>query len=272
LKFDNSLFLTREVERDLLVRAKAGDRAARDRLVLAHRPQVIGAARKFARVYPTIDIDDLISEGNIGLMAAIRSFDMEQTVRFATYAVYHIGNRVRDFILRNAAHGVSFAGTTATRALFFKSRMLLMNESASGRPLAEQYQRVANKLGVTVRQLTDFLNFGTSSLDAPPPGGTGEAALSSVGELLVDATAPDPEEHTDESQRAKLLHDALNRLEPRDRLVLISRFMNNETLEGAAATLKVTRERVRQIESRALRRLKDLLIDLQPEPERTAAE
>jgi RNA polymerase sigma-32 factor len=272
----NLRFIRRAMKAPLLARAHehelarrwrdTGDQAALDELIGAYGRMVVSAALKF-RHYG-LPVGDLIQEGHIGLMQAAARFEPARDVRFATYAQWWIRAAIQDFVLRNWS--IVRTGTTAAhKSLFFNLRRV---RAKLGDPSAENMDgatraAVAGALGVTIGDVIEMegrLSGGDRSLDAPVAGEDG--ATRSWGESLVDAN-PDPEATTidvrDAASRARLVRDALGDLSPRERAVIEARRLAEEdasvTLEKLGAKLGVSKERVRQIEARALGKLKAAL-------------
>jgi RNA polymerase sigma-32 factor len=253
--------LSREREFELAKRwRETGDQTALHELINAYTRLVIATASRF-RHYG-LPFGDLIQEGNLGLMHAAARFEPEREVRFSTYAAWWIRSQMQDFILRNWS--IVRTGTTAAhKSLFFNLRRLrarIDNGAGPAQLTAEQRRRIAEELGVTLADVSEMegrLSGGDQSLNA----GVGEDQDVEVQDFLVD-DRPGPESTTmdahDRRLRLKWLSEALGELSPRERTIISERRLREEgvTLEELGKELGVSKERVRQLEARALGKLR----------------
>ncbi len=260
--------LEREHEAELAVRWRDNDdHKAMHELVLAYGRLVVSAASKY-RHYG-LPLGDLIQEGNIGLMQAAGRFEPERGFRFSTYAAWWIRASIQDHILRNWS--IVRTGTTAAhKSLFFKLKRLRARiGEAEGGPLSEQgRQKIAETIGVNVSDvmiMEQRLSGPDASLNASLSGDSETEAQN----FLAD-TRPDPEHVVmqvhDSAVLSRRLDEALSALSPRERLIIFRRRLAEEgaTLEQLGGVLGVSKERVRQLEHRALKKLKKSL-ESQPE-------
>jgi RNA polymerase sigma-32 factor len=241
------------------------DQTAMHRLVAPHMRLVIATAVRF-RHYG-LPLNDLIQEGNLGLMQAAARFEPERAVRFSTYATWWIRAAIQDFVLRNWS--IVRTGTTAAhKALFFNLRRLRARIEGGGREqlTTEGRRRLAHQLNVSeadVSHMESRLAAVDRSLNAVVSE-DGEAAWQ---DLLVD-DRPTPEEtaiaQLDTRRRAGWIGAALRTLPAREQAILRARFFSDETvtLERLGTRLGISKERVRQLEHQALRRLRRQLGDL----------
>jgi len=255
--------LTREYEQDLARRWRDHrDEAALHELASAYMRLVIAMAGRF-RNYG-LPMGDIVQEGNIGLMQAADRFDPERDVRFSTYASWWIRAAIQDFVLRNWS--IVRTGTTAAqKSLFFNLRRLRARIDGGDGQMSEAGRReAAEHLGVSVGDVAMMearLSGPDRSLNAP----VGEDGDAEAVDLLADQR-PDPEETVlgfhDGATRARWLNAALRALNPRERAVIEQRRLAEEqiTLELLGSRLGISKERVRQIESTALRKLRMALI------------
>lgn len=264
-------FLEREEEHQLALRWKNdGDQAALDRLAKAHMRLVISIAARF-RFYG-LPIADLIQEGHIGLLEAAARFEPEREVRFSTYATWWIRASVQDYILRNWSI-VRCGTSSAQKALFFNLRRLrarLSQDGSSG--TSELYGRIAAAVGVSVNDVAVMdlrLSAQDSSLDATM--NADEADSSTRMDFLVD-DKPLPDEVAAEAidgeRRVLWLRDALRVLSDRERRIVDARRLHegeDHTLETLGTQFGISKERVRQIETRAMEKLKRALVTEQPQ-------
>ena len=262
-------FLERDNEHDLAVRWKdLKDEDALHELAEAHMRLVISIAVRF-RHYG-LPVADLIQEGHVGLLEAAARFDPDREVRFSTYATWWIRASIQDYILRNWS--IVRGGTSsAQKALFFNLRRLRAKLSVGGEPRGNSVLlgEIAKALGVAradVEMMDTRLSGPDVSLNAPVADGDGSAPPSERIEFLVDKQ-PLPDETVgsaiDTDRRIGWLKDALTHLSEREYSILRERRLNEEsiTLEELGVRLGISKERVRQIESRALEKLRHALTE-----------
>jgi RNA polymerase sigma-32 factor len=265
-------YLTREDERVLAVAWNdRRDERALHSLIEAHMRLVIAVATKF-RNYG-LPVPDLIQEGHVGLMEAAARFEPEREVRFSTYATWWIRASIQDYILRNWS--IVRGGTSsAQKALFFNLRRLRARITHSSDPHATTEEingRIAAAMGVPkndVAMMSARLSGPDTSLNAPLA--EQEGAASDRMDFLVD-NQPRPDEIVEEAidgdRRMRWLAAALKVLSEREIRIIRERRLQDDaaTLESLGERLGISKERVRQIENRALEKLKRALLDLQPE-------
>ncbi len=249
-------------ERELAERYRQhNDLDAARRLVLAHLRFVVRVARGYAGY--GLPQADLIQEGNIGLMKAVKRFDPGVGVRLVTFAVHWIRAEIHEYILRNWRI-VKVATTKAQRKLFFNLRKATKRLSWLSKGEAED---VAKELGVnkrTVLEMEQRLNAHDTSFDWTP-GDDGEESFKSA----PVHTHPDPcyqpetlveTEQTEQRYRHEL-RVAMSALDDRSREILTQRWLQEEkaTLHDLAAQFGVSAERIRQLEKRALEQIREHL-------------
>lgn len=266
-------FLTREEEQALAIAWRDHrDRAALDRITHAHMRLVIALASKF-RHYG-LSMADLIQEGHVGLMEAAARFEPAREVRFSTYATWWIRAAIQDFVLKNWS--IVRGGTSsAQKALFFNLRRL---RAQIGRRIAEGedldlHGEIAAAVGVNrndVAAMESRLSGADMSLDAPVADQESSSTTARVDFLVSDAPLADEtvSEAIDSERRSAWLNTALTELSARELQVVTARRLvddeDSATLESLGVKLGVSKERVRQIEKRALEKLKSALTRLQP--------
>jgi len=252
-----------------------GDRDAAHRLVTSHLRLVAKIAMGY-RGYG-LPIGEVISEGNVGLMQAVKRFEPEKGFRLATYAMWWIRAAIQEYILRSWS--LVKMGTTANqKRLFFNLRRLKGQIQAldDGDLKPEQVEQIATKLGVTEDDVVSMNRRlgGDASLNAPL------RADSESGEWqdwLVD-DSPGQEERLVESEeldnRRRLLKDAMGVLNDRERRIFEARRLAEDpvTLEDLSSEFGVSRERVRQIEVRAFEKVQKAVKKSAKELERPRAE
>lgn len=263
--------LEREHEQDL-ARRWLGDRdeAALHELTASHARLVVRIATGYRS--SGLALADLIQEGNVGLMQAADRFDPDRGVRFSTYASWWIMAAVQNYLLRNASI-VRATTTPRQRRLFFGVRRMRALEATGfdGRLSSEARTRIAVMLDATpdeVASMEAYLGRSDQSLNAPIG-----ADDSAEAQDLIAGQGPTPEEivmrDRDGVTRAAWIAEALSRLSPRERHIVSHRFLgdNRITLAEIGAGFGVSKERIRQIERRALRKMRDTLVELTSRPE-----
>lgn len=233
------------------------DTKALDELVVAHGRLVVRIAWRFRA--SGLPIDDLIQEGNMGLLDAAERFEPERNVRFSTYATWWIVAAIQNYILRNSSV-VRVATTPSQRRLFFNLRRARAR-LASGPDsfTAEDREKLAEELNVTVAEV-ERMEAHLSRPDQSLNATVGEDEGAEVQDLMA-AEGPTPEEialDVDEGQRRRQwIAEALERLTPREREIITSRFLNDKrlTLAEIGETFGVSKERIRQIEAKALSKM-----------------
>jgi RNA polymerase sigma-32 factor len=256
--------LTRDHEFDLARRWREQmDEAALHELILSYTRLVVATASRF-RNYG-LPMGDLVQEGNVGLMQAAARFEPERDVRFSTYAAWWIRSAMQDYILRNWS--IVRTGTTAAqKSLFFNLRRLRARiEKASGGVMTpEGRASIAAALDVSLAEVEAMearLSGTDQSLNAP----VGEEGEEEWQNSLAD-NRPGPEEVViglrDAETRSRWLNEALSELSQRERTIIDQRRLREEaaTLEQLGRELGVSKERVRQLEHRAMQKLKQSML------------
>jgi RNA polymerase sigma-32 factor len=267
----NAPYLSREEEQQLAIAWRdEGNQAALDRLSLAHMRLVIAVAAKYRNF--GLSMSDLIQEGHIGLLEAASRFEPEREVRFSTYATWWIRASIQDYILRNWS--IVRGGTSSTqKALFFNLRRLRAKLSSGTTRISESelVEKIAETMGVKVKDVATMsarLSGPDTSLNAPVLESDGSGADRQ--DFLV-SDDPLPEETVgvviDTERRTRWLETALGVLSERELRIVRERRLSEEgeTLEALGQKLGISKERVRQIESRALDKLRDALLKVQPD-------
>ena len=245
--------ITPEEEIELGRRAQAGDEEAVQRLVRANLRFVISVAKKYQN--RGVSLIDLIQEGNVGLVTAARKFDPDQGVKFISYAVWWIRQAILS-ALANQGRAVRVPLNRASDlARIFRERERLKQELRR-EPTAEELAAAAKLTPETVESL-QTLNAAEIRLDAP----IGDSDDSQLVERFILDEAAEPELAVEERLLAEHIERALETLSPRDARVLRLYFGleggREHTLEEIGNLLGVTRERVRQLRDRALKRLRE---------------
>lgn len=253
--------LTQEQETDYGRRLKHhGDLDAARQLILSHLRVVVAIARGYTGY--GLPQADLIQEGSIGLMKAVRNFDPERGVRLVSFAVHWIRAEIHEFVLRNWRI-VKIATTKAQRKLFFNLRSLKKDLGPLD-PAATS--EMALRLGVKPEDVTEMeTRLGGQDVALEPANEDGEESLSPIA-YLSNADA-EPARIFEAEQigrtRAADLENALVSLDPRSKRIIEARWLREKdhaTLHELSAELGVSAERVRQIEQKALKKMKGLML------------
>ncbi len=254
--------LSAEEERELATRLQEqNDLDAARRLVLSHLRFVAYIARGY-RGYGLPEAD-LIQEGSIGLMKAVKRFDPKMNVRLASFAVHWIKAEIHEYVLRNWRI-VKVATTKAQRKLFFNLRK---NRARLGWMTQEEINAVANDLGVSaenVMEMEERLNANDASFDPVVADGDDDNHFAPAGYLMDQR--PDPAKVLEDEQwqerNEEQLHSALSQLDERSLDILQSRWMQEDkaTLHELADKYGVSAERIRQLENNAIKKLKSAMV------------
>jgi RNA polymerase sigma-32 factor len=253
--------LSAEEETELAWRFRRdNDIDAARQLVLSHLRFVVHIARGYSGY--GLQLGDLIQEGNIGLMKAVKRFDPQVGVRLVSFAVHWIRAEIHEFVLRNWRL-VKVATTKAQRKLFFNLRKA---KQRLGWLSAEETRAVAEDLGVTpaeVNEMEQRLAARDLSLD-PAPDSDDEERVGAPLAVLPAAKADPAElvaEEDWEENAVEALGEAMARLDERSRDILRRRWLNEDkaTLQDLAAEYGVSAERIRQVEAAALKKLRRVI-------------
>jgi RNA polymerase primary sigma factor len=251
-RIDKGSLLTHEEEIDLSQRAKAGDKRARQRLIEKNLRLVVSVAKKY-RGYG-LPFEDLIQEGNIGLMKAVEKFDPERGFRFSTYATWWIRQAVQ--------RAVADKGRTIRVPVHMGDKIRKMarvyNELALGLERDPTDEEVAGELGWTVEQVRDVKGAMPDATSLHQPLSSDEGS-SELGDLIEDERASDTPGEVMREMETAGLGQAIERLPERHRYVLVRRYGLGDrdvaTLAELSDELDISRERVRQLQREAERML-----------------
>jgi RNA polymerase sigma-32 factor len=252
--------LSRKEERELAERFRSqNDLDAARRLVLSHLRFVVHIARGYGGY--GLPMGDLIQEGNVGLMKAVKRFDPTLNVRLVSFAVHWIRAEIHEYVLRNWRL-VKIATTKAQRKLFFNLRRLKKNLAWL---TVEETEAVARDLGVTASEVTEMeKRLAARDMAFDPTPESDEDEIYSPASYLPAANA-DPAERVEnaewEDDSSARLHSALEQLDDRSRDIVERRWMTDDkaTLHELADKYGVSAERIRQIESNALGKLRGFM-------------
>jgi RNA polymerase sigma-32 factor len=265
-------YLERDEEHELAVLWKEQrDQVALDRLTSAHMRFVIAIAARFRNF--GLPMGDLIQEGHVGLLEAAARFEPEREVRFSTYATWWIRASIQDYVLRNWS--IVRGGTSSSqKSLFFNLRRLRarLAQSSDRRPRGAIFAEIAEALGVSVgdvEMMDSRLSAPDTSLNAPLHDTDGDNTSNRQDFLVDGAPLPDETvgEEVDRERRTSWLRSALTVLNERELRIVSERRLRDEgaTLEALGESLGISKERVRQIENRALEKLREALLRDHPD-------
>ena len=247
--------LTAEEERALARRVGQGDSEARDRMIRANLRLVVNIARGYTR--KGLALQDLIEEGNLGLLRAVEGFDPEMMTRFSTYASYWIKQSIKRALI-NTAKPIRIPAYMVEIVSRWRNTAARLNDEFGRPPLPEEIAKAMQipkrKLGIIKKAVRAF----TSS-----PQTEDDGSGWTLGEMLMDERSKSPAEELLNADDIRTITDLLDKIDQREAKVLRMRFgiEDNEpkTLKEIGEKLGLTRERVRQIENEALRRMNGYL-------------
>ena len=230
-----------------------------NKIVSSHLRLVISLANKFKNY--GLPINELVQEGNVGLMQAVDKFDLNRDVRFSTYASWWIKASMQTYILKNWSI-VRIGTTAAQKSLFFKLKTIMTKIEKENNTSFNDYhqQKLADDIGVKFKDIEEMkgrLAGSDQSLNAT----FSENSELEVQDLLVDERAS-PEQNAiltkDTKTISNLINDALSKLPEREKKIIGARQLseNTVTLQELGKDLGISKERVRQLENRALNKLK----------------
>ena len=241
-----------------------GDLKSAQKLVTSHLRLVAKMAMGY-RGYG-LPVSELVSEGNIGLMKAVKKFDPEKGFRLATYAMWWIKASMQEYILRSWSL-VKMGTTTAQKKLFFNLKKLKnqLSTSTSGDLRPEHVDEISKKLNVKKEEVVSMnrrLYGKEKSLNAPIKNEDGSEWQDWIVDNNLDQELKFSQEQ-EFNQRKKLMNDSMDILNPREKEILVARRLseNVSTLEELSKKHKVSRERIRQIETKAFEKLQKAMLN-----------
>ncbi len=247
--------LTREEEIDLCEKARKGDKAARDKIINANLRFVVRVAKKYQN--HGLDLTDLISEGNIGLMNAIEKFEPARGYHFISYAVWWINQSILK-ALSEKSRAIRLPLNRANELVRIEYASNLINGTLSEAEEVEEIAQMLNMQESKVRELM-AINNGMVSLDAKAT--SSESDNSIVGDYFEDETYAKPEDATVKNALKNDMNSLLDTLKPNEAKVLRLRYglsgYKPMSLQEIGEECNLTKERVRQIEKKAIFRLQN---------------
>ena len=254
----DSRLLTPAEERELARRKDLGDEAAKQRLIESNLRLVMSITRHYTRA--EVPLLDLIQEGNLGLIRAVEKFDYKLGYKLSTYATW--------WIRQSITRALADQGRTIRLPVHVAEQVRRVMRAR--RQLAQRLNRdpsneeIGKEAGFPIERVEELFELVTDPVSLETPVGDGESLYA---DLIEDERSESPTALTDSNARTAELRGALEALDPRMRHVLLRRFgldgEQPQTLEDLGSELGITRERVRQIETRALRQLRNVAPGLQ---------
>ena len=257
----NQPLLGREEESQLARCADAGDAEAQRRLVASHLRLVVKIARSYRD--SGLPMSDLVQEGTVGLIRAVRRFNPDRGVRLSTYAMWWVRASIQDHVVHSWSL-VRIGTTNTQKALFLRLRRLKADLVDGAEGLSDEFvARLSRGLDITateVRALARRVAGGDWSLDQPTHV---DGATTWLDRLASES--PTPEEAVIEASERRFITDivarALAMLPPREEFIIRRRYFEDarQTFEGIGREIGLSKDRVRQLEARALAKLRDYL-------------
>ena len=246
--------LSRDEETDLALKAKAGDKAAKDKIVNANLRFVVNVAKKYQN--HGLDLPDLISEGNIGLLTAVDRFDVSKGYHFISYAVWWIRQSILKAICEKSR---------AIRLPLNRANELVQIEHArklmTGDKTEEQeFTEVARMLKMDKQHVREMVNISRDMISLDAQVASSDNDRTSVSDFIEDDRYDNPDEEAISNAMKRDIGDVLNTLKPNEAKVLSLRYGLNGTrpmsLKEVGDTCNLTKERIRQIEKHAIVRMR----------------
>ena len=241
-----------------------GDLKSAQKLITSHLRLVAKIAMGY-RGYG-LPVSEMVSEGNIGLMQAVKKFEPEKGFRLATYAMWWIKASIQEYILRSWSL-VKMGTTSAQKKLFFNLKKIKNQLSINnkGDLKTEHVEEISKRLNVKKEEVVSMnrrLLGKESSLNAPIKDGDGTEWQDWLVDEKIDQELKLSQQQ-EFNQRKNLMHDSMNILNLREREILTARRLSEETvtLEDLSKKYKISRERIRQIETKAFEKLQKVMLD-----------
>ena len=246
--------LSREEETDLALKAKAGDKAAKDKIVSANLRFVVNVAKKYQN--HGLDLPDLISEGNIGLLTAVDRFDVSKGYHFISYAVWWIRQAILKAICEKS-RAIRLPLNRANELVQIEHARKLM---AGDKTEEQEFAEVARMLKMDKQHVREMVNISRDMISLDAQVASSDNDRTSVSDFIEDERYDNPDEEAISNAMKRDIGKVLNTLKPNEAKVLSLRYGLNGTrpmsLKEVGDTCNLTKERIRQIEKHAIVRMR----------------
>ena len=249
----NIPLLTHEEEIELAKKAQAGDKAAKNKLVNSNLRFVVNVAKKYQN--HGLDLTDLISEGNIGLITAVEKFDFSKGYHFISYAVWWIRQSILKAICEKS-RGIRLPLNRANELVQIEHARKVVGITKSEQ---QEYEEIASMLNMTSEHVRDMINISRDMVSLDAEVNNGDNSHTSFGDFQEDTLYGRPDENAIDEAMNNDIEYVLNTLRPNEAKVIRMRYGLNGhkpmSLKEVGEECELTKERIRQIEKHALVRL-----------------